>query len=262
MLAAARNPNRRKSHAAHISSPNSNKNPKASVTPIPAFYRQGDEIEMKFSVYDQRSKPHSIRLTLWVDVNARRFKMSAPELPEDSGPEAEERWNRKLASAETVKKQIKVLVIGANHNIQHRQDTIPELAPVRDQFEQRLRQIIKEQKIDLIAEEAGDDTKVWENLKKQDLFGEIVDSPVPTIAKTVADENRVRHEDVDVDVRVVDEGDLESVKKSGEAIARKILKVLGAAEKVIVIVGEKHRSDVVQCIKGQGRDVVCMHFPE
>ncbi len=36
--------------------------------------------------------------------------------------------------AEAAKKQIKVLVIGVNHNIQRRQDTIPELAPVRDQF--------------------------------------------------------------------------------------------------------------------------------
>lgn len=158
--------------------------------------------------------------------------------------------------------ETRVLVIGANHNVQRRQDTILELAPLRDQFEQRLSQIIKEQEIDLIAEEAGDDTNVWENLKKQDLFGEIVDSPVPTIAKTVADENGVRHEDVDVDVRVVDEDDLESIKKRGEAIAGKILKELGTAEKVIVIVGEKHRSDVVQCLKGDGMNVVSMHFPE
>jgi len=42
-------------------------------TPIPSFYKQGSEIEMKFSVYDQRSKPHSIHLTFWVDIFARRF---------------------------------------------------------------------------------------------------------------------------------------------------------------------------------------------
>ena len=59
------------------------------TTPIPSFYKHGDEIEMKFSVYDQRSKPHSIRLTFWVDVYTRRFKLSPPELPEDSDPEAE-----------------------------------------------------------------------------------------------------------------------------------------------------------------------------
>jgi hypothetical protein len=43
------------------------------TTPIPSFYKHGEEIEMKFSVYDQRSKPHSIRLTFCVDEYARRF---------------------------------------------------------------------------------------------------------------------------------------------------------------------------------------------
>lgn len=53
------------------------------TTPIPPFYKHGDEIEMKFSVYDQRGKPHSIRLTFWVDIYARRFKRNAPELAEE-----------------------------------------------------------------------------------------------------------------------------------------------------------------------------------
>jgi hypothetical protein len=55
------------------------------TTPIPSFYKHGNEIAMKFSVYDQRSKPHSIRLILWVDIYAR-IKTSAPELPEDPDP--------------------------------------------------------------------------------------------------------------------------------------------------------------------------------
>ena len=45
-------------------------------------------------------------------------------------------------------------------------------------------------------------------------------------------------------------------------MTEKILKVLGAAERVVVIVGERHRADVVQRLKGEGMDVKCMHFPE
>jgi hypothetical protein len=47
------------------------------TTGIPSLYRQGDEIEMKLSVYDQRGKPHSIPLTFWVDLYERRFARDA-----------------------------------------------------------------------------------------------------------------------------------------------------------------------------------------
>ena len=154
-----------------------------------------------------------------------------------------------------------MLVIGVNHSVQRRQDTIAELVPVRNQFEKRLRQVITEQGSDLVAEEAGNDTDVWNNLKKVDL-GDIVDNPVSPIAKTIADEYGVRHEDVDVDVRVVDENDLESIDKRGEALTEKILRVLRTAERVVVIVGEKHRADVFQRLKAEGMDVEWMHFPE
>jgi hypothetical protein len=82
----------------------------------------------------------------------------------------------------------------------------------RAEFDKHIRQITNDRKIDIVAEEAGDDTKVWTNLKRNDeLAGEFaeafggagsktVDNPVPTIAKTIADEWGVRHEDVDVDV--------------------------------------------------------------
>jgi pheromone shutdown protein TraB len=71
----------------------------------------------------------------------------------------------------------------------------------------------------------------------------------------------VRHEDVDVDVRVVNENDIESIKKRDEAMTEKILKVLGAAERVVVIVGELHRKGVVERLKNKGMSVECLHFP-
>ena len=190
--------------------------------------------------------------------------------------------------AEAAKKQIRVLVIGTDHNIQRHQDKVPELEKHRVEFEKFLHKIIKEEKIDLVAEEAGDDKQSLENVKRDEeqaaeferqlrqmmekdglvaedtgLFGKgrTVDRPVPTIAKTIADKHGVRYEDVDVDIRVVDENDIESVKKRGEAIAEKILKVLNSAERVLVIVGEKHRADVVQRLKAENMDVECMRFP-
>jgi len=171
--------------------------------------------------------------------------------------------------AETVKKQIKVLVIGANHNSQRRQDTIPELAPVRDQFEQRLREIIKEQKIDLIAEEAGDDTAVWEPLKREEEAlgkfaeafggGKTVNHPVSTIAKQITDERpgELRH----VDIRAPNAEKL-SITERDAAMAAKIIEVLGDADSVVVIVGEAHRAGVVQRLKEEGTSVESISFSE
>ena len=51
--------------------------------------------------------------------------------------------------AETVKKQIRVLVIGTEHPIQRYQDTSAERKLLRDEFDKRLRQIIKDRDIDL-----------------------------------------------------------------------------------------------------------------
>jgi hypothetical protein len=167
-----------------------------------------------------------------------------------------------MAKAETVKKQIKVLVVGINHNIQRHQDIVPELEKVRADFERFLREIIEKDEIDLVAEEAGDDTTVWKKLILLDVLQEIVDSPASPIAKTIADKYGVRHEDVDVDVRVVDKNDLESIKKRSDAMTEKILKVLGAADRVLVIVGELHRPDVVQRLEEKDMSVECMHFPE
>jgi len=167
-------------------------------------------------------------------------------------------------------KKITVVVVGTRHEFQRHQDTMVDREKVRAELDKRLREIIKEPKIDLIAEEAGDDTEVWKRLKSADnavrelakLFGEgstTVDSPVPTIAKNVADEYGVKHEDVDVDVRA-DEKDAESIKKRDEAMTEKILKVLGNAERVLVIVGENHRAGIAERLKKQGFVVESFRF--
>jgi len=174
--------------------------------------------------------------------------------------------------AETAKgKKIRVVVIGTDHANQRHQDTDDELEKRRAKFDQHLRKFIKE--VDLVAEEAGDDTEVWKGLKEKEqkdradlgelskLFDKgIVDGPVGTIAKTIADELKVRHEDVDVDIRA-DESDPESIEKRSDAIAAKILDVLEDAERVLVIVGEKHRADIEQRLKEKGLSVKSFEFP-
>jgi hypothetical protein len=161
--------------------------------------------------------------------------------------------------SESAEKKVRVLVIGTQHELQRHQDAVPDREELRSKFDKRLRQIINERKLDLIAEEAGDDAQVWKNLKENDelaeAFGDTgyktVDNPVSTIAKRIADEYRVRHEDVDVDVRAK-EDDLESIEKRDEAIAARIIEVLRAAERVLVIVGEKHQAGVAKRLRDNG----------
>jgi pheromone shutdown protein TraB len=167
----------------------------------------------------------------------------------------------------TETKRAKVLVIGTGHELQRHQDTTPKREEKRAKFEDLLREIAEERKVTLIAEEAGDDKEAWEQLKKRDeadgpfaIFGETVDSPVPTIAKEIADEYGIKHEDVDVDVRA-DEKNPQSVAERDEAMAEKILKVSGNAESILVIVGEAHRLSVAERLKSKGFDVESLRFP-
>ena len=159
-------------------------------------------------------------------------------------------------------KKVAVLVAGTRHEYQRHQDTMPAREKIRAELDQRLRQIIRERKIDLVVEEAGDDKTVWEHLRKDEppkeiceaFFGEgssTVDHPVPTIAKTIADEFCVRHEDMDTDVRA-DENDAESVQKRDESMTEKFLKVLGNRENVLVIVGDAHRASIAERLEKQG----------
>src|SRR5258708_35500032 len=98
--------------------------------------------------------------------------------------------------ADAVKKK-KVLVIGTDHAYQRHQDTVPDRKPIRDHFEERLRDIIEEHDVEIIAEEAGDGAAVWEPLKKIDeaggelaeVFGggKTLDAPVPTIGEQIGE---------------------------------------------------------------------------
>jgi hypothetical protein len=170
--------------------------------------------------------------------------------------------------AEAAKKQIEVLVIGTEHPIQRHQDTSAERRLVRDEFDKRLRQVIKDRNIDLIAEEAGDDFEVWMHLTEDDervgkyaeAFGgfKTVAAPVPTIAKQIADERpgELRH----VDIRAPNAEKL-TIEERDTAMAAKTKEILGDADSIVVIVGEDHRKAVAQTLKDDGMSVECLHFP-
>ena len=153
----------------------------------------------------------------------------------------------------------RVLVMGTDHAVQRHQDTMPERAVPRAAFERRLREAIVEGNVTLIAEEAGDDTEVWEHLRRDDevwanyaaLFGggRTVDSPVPTIARTIANErpDELRY----VDIRATNASEM-SIAERDEAMVTRVIQVLGSAESVLVIVGEDHRNGVAEMLRSQG----------
>lgn len=105
------------------------------------------------------------------------------------------------------KRKVDALVIGTGHEYQRHQDKVDASERIRAALEKRIREIISDRKIDLIAEEAGDDKEVWTALKEQEkkdfeVLGaliegtEIVGEPTQTIAKIVAVECRVTHIDI------------------------------------------------------------------
>jgi len=172
--------------------------------------------------------------------------------------------------SEAAKPKKKALVIGTLHEFQRHQDTMPDREELRDEFEERLREVIEEREITLIAEEAGDDTELWEHLKQEDevagefaaLFGEgstTVDAPVPTIAKEIADEQpgELRH----VDIRAPNADKL-TIEQRDEAMTTRTVNVSGEDDSILVIVGEAHKNAVAGRLADQGFDVESESFPD
>src|SRR6267378_830537 len=126
--------------------------------------------------------------------------------------------------------------------------------PIWDQFDKRLRDIIKNEDVEVIAEEAGDDTAVWEQLKQEDeacgddlaeLFGgKTVEAPVSTIATQIADE---RPGELHADIRAPNAAEM-SIEQRDETMVAKVMELLGTADSAVVIVGEDHRAGVAQRI--------------
>lgn len=85
-----------------------------------------------------------------------------------------------------------------------------------------------------------------------------MDSPVPTIAKEIADEqaNKLKH----VDIRAPNADEL-TIEQRDEAMAARTVEVSGEADSILVIVGEAHRNGVAGRLADQGFDVESERFP-
>ncbi len=158
------------------------------------------------------------------------------------------------------------LIIGTDHAFQRHQDLSAKNAAKRNAFDEFLSATIAARKPDGIAEEAGDDQEVCEYLKAQEaeipeewraLFAgtEIVDSPQPTIAKLIAGTIGVRY----ADIRPTTALNM-TISQRDEAMARATHERFGNAQSVLVIVGDKHRTEVARILHdeyGWTTETVC-----
>jgi pheromone shutdown protein TraB len=169
-----------------------------------------------------------------------------------------------------IAKNVKVLVIGTCHEYQRHQDEMQDREKIRVEFAEMLRRIIEDKNISLIVEEAGNDKEVWEHLKRIEdetpselaaLFGDakVVKTPQSTIAKQIAD---ARFADLThVDMRHP-QADKMTIEERDEAMAAKVMDVLGPAKNVLVICGEDHRIGVEARLKNQGLCTESFRFPK
>lgn len=159
------------------------------------------------------------------------------------------------------------LVIGTCHEYQRHQDKVEASAQIRAALEKRIRDIISGNKIELIAEEAGNDKEVWTALKEQEkkdseILGaliqgtEIVSEPTQTIAKIVADECRIAY----IDIRPPKAGEMKVCERDA-AMGEKIISSLGTATRLLVIVGRDHEPGVAEFLSEHGFTVASESVP-
>lgn len=166
--------------------------------------------------------------------------------------------------------KIIALIIGTGHEYQRHQDRIHEREEIRTEFASILSQIIHDRNITLVAEEAGDDTEVWERLKREDELlpteyaalvehSRVIEEPQSTIAKTITDERteELRHVDI-----CPSHSEMVTIEKREEAMVNKIMQVLGDTKSVLVICGEDHRAGIEHRLTEYGLEVKSFCFPE
>lgn len=158
--------------------------------------------------------------------------------------------------------------MGTSHEYQRHQDRVEVSEQIRAALEKRIREIISNDKIELIAEEAGNDKEVWTALKEQEkkdseILGaliqgtEIVSEPTQTIAKIVAGECHITH----IDVRPPKAAEMK-VPERDTAMGQKIIGSLGSATRVLVIVGQAHQLGVAKFLADAGFAVATESLPE
>ena len=160
------------------------------------------------------------------------------------------------------------LILGTGHEYQRHQDKVEASEKARTKFKYRIREIVSERQIELLAEEAGDDKAVWAALNEQqksdfESFGrlfegsDVVDEPVQTIAKAVAAECHVLY----IDIRSPRSNEMK-VSERDVAMCEKILGSLGSKSRVLVIVGGEHQTGVAKLLSEAGFKIDGETFPD
>lgn len=152
---------------------------------------------------------------------------------------------------------MRVLIVGLDHWIQRNQDDCPERVVVRRSFENGIRRLIERERIQLVAEEAGNDDEVAAKLQvEEDLWAPFENraprriEPLETIARTIANETPgCRH----IDIRPA--GDwVERDRYEQEMIDRTVAGICDA-RRVLLLCGEDHREGLSKSLVQRGWDV-------
>jgi hypothetical protein len=173
---------------------------------------------------------------------------------------------------------VAALVIGTCHEYQRHQDRDEGREKVRADFQNLIRTNIAQRGIDLIAEEAGNDERVWAQLKADEaktaafdsLFGgtKATDEPQNTIAKLVAHE--LLGDNCHIDIRppgadpLPDDANETLIAERDAAMATRTIEArhLASATSILVICGERHRKGLTKSLGNHGLHVESRRFPE
>ncbi len=144
---------------------------------------------------------------------------------------------------------MRVLVVGLNHRVQR---VVPSYEGKdwenRERYEAGLRTVIRERKIDLIAEEAGDNTQVAHELQKEeDLWAAILGrqrpqtvEPQDTLAKRVAESLGIPHHDIRPSADEFPLGHGRTVEYEQEMFETTLI-LASSANSILVLCGDDHR---------------------
>jgi len=138
--------------------------------------------------------------------------------------------------------QVKFLVLGTGHEYQrYQRDNDAHRDQIRHKFGTTICEIIESERIELVAEEAGNDAAVADLLTAQGF----PQGPVEPIAKQLS-LNRCRH----IDIRPP--GDHGTDEDYEQRMLSLIIAEVREATSILVIVGEDHRMSVAQRLSEKG----------
>jgi hypothetical protein len=153
---------------------------------------------------------------------------------------------------------VRAIVVGLNHWIQRNQDDIPDRNLKRQVFARSVRRFVEQQRIQLVAEEAGDDERVAAGLQRdEDNWARCEGRPprrfpaIEPISKAVVDQiDSCRHADIHPGTECgADFGEYE------RAMTFRLLENLGGVVRVAVLCGEDHRVALSETLRERSWDV-------